>query len=51
MVLLVVWFLGLLKHKKKSLIFKQAAVYTVSDGNGSNLIEAAVIPNENAELT
>lgn len=30
---------------------KEAAVYTVSDGNGSNLIEAAVIPNENAELT
>jgi acyl-coenzyme A synthetase/AMP-(fatty) acid ligase len=30
---------------------KEAAVYTVSDGNGSNLIEAAVIPNDNAELT
>lgn len=30
---------------------KEAAVYTVSDGNGSNLIEAAVIPNEDAELT
>ncbi|MCA9953927.1 MAG: amino acid adenylation domain-containing protein [Ardenticatenaceae bacterium] len=30
---------------------KEAAVYTVSDGNGSNLIEAAVIPNENTELT
>ena len=30
---------------------KEAAVYTVSDGNSSNLIEAAVIPNEDAELT
>ena len=30
---------------------KEAAVYTISDGNGSNLIEAAVIPNEGAELT
>ncbi|MCA9900325.1 MAG: amino acid adenylation domain-containing protein [Anaerolineales bacterium] len=30
---------------------KEAAVYTVSDGNSSNLIEAAVIPNEGAELT
>lgn len=30
---------------------KEAAVYTISDGNGSNLIEAAVIPNEDTELT
>ncbi|GJM39771.1 MAG: D-alanine--poly(phosphoribitol) ligase [Ardenticatenaceae bacterium] len=30
---------------------KEAAVYTVSDGNSSNLIEAAVIPNEDTELT
>jgi acyl-coenzyme A synthetase/AMP-(fatty) acid ligase len=30
---------------------KEAAVYTISDGSGSNLIEAAVIPNEGAELT
>ncbi|WP_420630853.1 amino acid adenylation domain-containing protein [Candidatus Leptofilum sp.] len=30
---------------------KEAAVYIVSDGNSSNLIEAAVIPNEDTELT
>jgi acyl-coenzyme A synthetase/AMP-(fatty) acid ligase len=30
---------------------KEAAVYTISDGAGSNLIEAAVIPNEGTELT
>jgi len=30
---------------------QEAAVYTVPDGNGSNLIEAAVIPKEGTELT